>query len=166
MSDFISLLEVLTPFPKEGVTPNNSLHLPNSVPQLGCFYALSLLAPTALYWRNWASEWLSKLAQDPPLVPGEARIWTYCSLSFLFIYLFIFRERTREGERERNINVWLPPAHLHQGPSPQPRHVPWLGIELATRWLAGQHSIHWATPARDEPIVLLTATDDTLLSHQ
>ena len=31
---------------------------------------------------------------------------------------------------------------------PQPRHVPWLGIEPATLWFTGQLSIHWATPAR------------------
>ena len=36
------------------------------------------------------------------------------------------------------------------GAGPQPRHVPWLGIRLATLWFAGQHSIHWATPARAE----------------
>ena len=34
------------------------------------------------------------------------------------------------------------------GPSPQPRPVPRLGIEPATLWFAGWHSIHWATPAR------------------
>ena len=37
---------------------------------------------------------------------------------------------------------------LPLGPSLQPRHVPWLGIEPATLWYTGQHSIHWATPAR------------------
>ena len=36
----------------------------------------------------------------------------------------------------------------HWGPGLQPRHVPWLGIEPATLCFAGQHSIHWATPAR------------------
>ena len=34
------------------------------------------------------------------------------------------------------------------GPGPQPRHVPWLGIELVTLWFTGWCSIHWATPAR------------------
>ena len=34
------------------------------------------------------------------------------------------------------------------GPGPQPRHVPWLGIEPVTLWFPGQHSIYWATPAR------------------
>ena len=35
----------------------------------------------------------------------------------------------------------------HRGPGLQPRHVPWLGIELATLWFAAWHSVHWATPA-------------------
>ena len=34
------------------------------------------------------------------------------------------------------------------GPGLQPRHVPWLGIEPATLWFAGQCSICWATLAR------------------
>ena len=34
------------------------------------------------------------------------------------------------------------------GPGPQPRHVPWLGIELAALWFTGLRSIHWAPPAR------------------
>ena len=33
-------------------------------------------------------------------------------------------------------------------PGLQLRYVPWPGIEPATLWIAGQHSIHWATPAR------------------
>ena len=36
----------------------------------------------------------------------------------------------------------------HWGPGLQPRHVSWLGIELATLWFTGWHSVHWATPAR------------------
>ena len=39
----------------------------------------------------------------------------------------------------------MPP---YWGPGPQPRHVPWLGIERVTLWFTGQCSIHWATPAR------------------
>ena len=38
---------------------------------------------------------------------------------------------------------------LRWGPGPKPRDVPWLGIELATLLFTGQHSIHWATRARD-----------------
>ena len=39
------------------------------------------------------------------------------------------------------------------GPSPQPRHVSWLGIELATLRFAGRHSVHWATPARADVLI-------------
>ena len=62
-----------------------------------------------------------------------------------FIYLFF--EKGREGEREKLVCGWV--SHTpHWGPGPKPRHVPWLGIELATLWFAGRHSILWATPAR------------------
>ena len=44
--------------------------------------------------------------------------------------------------------MWLPLMRPQPGPGRQPRHVHWLGIELTTFWFAGQHSIHWATPAR------------------
>ena len=36
----------------------------------------------------------------------------------------------------------------HWRPGLQPRHVSRLGIEPATLWFAGRHSVHWATPAR------------------
>ena len=42
----------------------------------------------------------------------------------------------------------------HRGPGPQPRHVPWLGMEPATLWFTGQHSVHWATPARVRTLLL------------
>ena len=34
------------------------------------------------------------------------------------------------------------------GPGPQPRHVPWPGIEPATFWFSGQHPTHWTTPVK------------------
>ena len=34
------------------------------------------------------------------------------------------------------------------GSGPHPKYVPWLGIKPMTLWFAGQHSVHWATPAR------------------
>ena len=64
------------------------------------------------------------------------------------IYLLLERGEGRETERERNINVWLLLASLSPGTCPQPRHVPWLGIEPVTFLFVGRHSIHWATPAR------------------
>ena len=40
-------------------------------------------------------------------------------------------------------------SHIpYWGPGPQPRHLPWLGIELATLWFTGRHLIHWVTPAK------------------
>ena len=79
---------------------------------------------------------------------------------FLRFYLFTFRERGREGEtegekqRERNrgretsMCCCCLSCAPYWGPRPQPRHVPWLGIEPMTLWSSGRHSIHWATPAR------------------
>ena len=65
---------------------------------------------------------------------------------FKLINLFLERWEGREKERERNINVWVPLA------------CPLLGTWLTTQSCAltgnltlcfsGEHSIHWATPAR------------------
>ena len=67
---------------------------------------------------------------------------------FLRFYLFIFRERGREGERERETSMCGCLSRTpYWGPGPQPRHVPWLGIEPMALWFAGRHSIHWAAPA-------------------
>ena len=55
--------------------------------------------------------------------------------------------------RERSIKMWgryigcLSHAPTWR-PSPQPRPVSWPGLEPATCWLAGWHSIHWVTLAR------------------
>ena len=68
-----------------------------------------------------------------------------------FIYLFILDREGREKERKRILHQCVvascpPPTGTWLGP--QPRHVPWLGIEQATLWFTGRCSIHWATPAR------------------
>ena len=75
--------------------------------------------------------------------------WMLTGLTVKRFYLFIFRQG--KGERNRGRETpkcgclsWAP----HWEPGPQPRHVPWLGIELVTPWFAGWHSIYWATPAR------------------
>ena len=60
--------------------------------------------------------------------------------------LIDFRERGREGEREKNIGMrekhWLAVSHMHpnQRPNPQPRDVPWPGIEPVTFQFTGQCS--------------------------
>ena len=71
-----------------------------------------------------------------------------------FIYLFSERRERREKERERNINVWeihrsvATRTPLTRDLHPQPRRVPWLGIEQVTFGFTGQHTVHWATLAR------------------
>ena len=50
----------------------------------------------------------------------------------------IFRQKGREGEREwekqQDTSICCFSQAPHWGLGPQPRHVPWLGIELATLW--------------------------------
>ena len=75
--------------------------------------------------------------------------WLY--FFFLFKILFIFREGGTEGERGRETSMCgCHSCTPYWGPGPQPRNVPWLGIELATLWFTGCHSVHQATPARAE----------------
>ena len=75
-------------------------------------------------------------------------------LFFLRFNLFIFRQWGREGEREGEKHQCVVASHLpappltHWGPGPQPRHVPWLGIELVTIRFTGWHSVHRATLVR------------------
>ena len=69
-------------------------------------------------------------------------------------YLFIFRERGREGEGGRETSMFqryinqLPLTHLQLGTWPSTQACALTGIKPATFRFAGQHSIHWATPAR------------------
>ena len=68
-----------------------------------------------------------------------------------FVKRFLFNSREAKGGRKKGRKTSMCGSLSHApswGPGLQPRHVPWLGIELATLWFAGQHSIHWATPAR------------------
>ena len=65
----------------------------------------------------------------------------------LLIYLFLERGEGREKEMETSMCGCLLCAP-HWEPGLQPRHVPWLGIELATLGFSVRCSIHWAMPAR------------------
>ena len=71
-------------------------------------------------------------------------------LFFKILFIYLYLERGKGGrKRGREISMcgclWCVP---YWGPGPQPRHVPWLGIEPVTLWFTGWCSIHWATPAR------------------
>ena len=75
---------------------------------------------------------------------------------FLRFYLFIFREGKRGRKRGRETSVCGCLLHApYWGPGLQPRHVRWLGIEPATLWFTSWHSIHWATPAREECLLFV-----------
>ena len=86
-------------------------------------------------------------------------LWVWARVNFIYVlffsffkkrfYLFIFREGKGRRKRGRETSMCGCLSYTpYWGPGPQPRHVPWLGIELATLWFTGPHSIHWATPAR------------------
>ena len=72
--------------------------------------------------------------------------WVQCMTStpFFFLrFLFIYFQRGegREEERETSMCGCLSSVPS-QASGSQPRHVPRLGIKLATFWFAGWHSIH------------------------
>ena len=75
-----------------------------------------------------------------------------------FFNLPLERRERREKKRKRNISVaiyqlvashMLPTGHASNlGPGLQPRHVPWLGIEVGPFRFADWCSVHWDAPAR------------------
>ena len=66
---------------------------------------------------------------------------------FYFKILFIFFWGWIKRGRETSMCDCLSCAP-YWGPGPQPRHVPWLGIEPVTLGFSGWCSVHWATLAR------------------
>ena len=62
------------------------------------------------------------------------------------------RERERERERERSIASRMLP---NQGWNPQPRYVPWLGIESVTFWCTRQLSNQLNCLARAEALLII-----------
>ena len=77
-------------------------------------------------------------------------------IEFVWNILFISREGKRGRKKGREISMCHCLLHTpYWGPSPQPRHVSWPGIELVTLCLSGQHSIYSATPARAGFFLLL-----------
>ena len=118
--------------------------------------------------RSWEQRLANSHQGNWDSCPKASRDWKFCrshewpGIQFYtrifkkdFIYLFTFRERERKGEREGKkhecVAVSLAPPTGNPSHTRQPRHVPWLGIQLATFWFTGRHSIHWATPARASP---------------
>ena len=75
---------------------------------------------------------------------------TLCFLFLKILFIYLFLESGKGGrKRGREISMCGCPSHApNWEPGPQPRHVPRLGIEPATLWFTGLHSIHQTTPAR------------------
>ena len=69
------------------------------------------------------------------------------NIYFLKILFILDKGEGREKETETSVCGCLLHAP-YWGPGPQPKHVLWLGMESATLWFAGRHSVHLATPAR------------------
>ena len=65
-------------------------------------------------------------------------------------FIYIFLERARQGKKRETSMCGCLLCAPYWGPGPQPRHVPWLGIEQMTLSFPGLCSIHWATPAREK----------------
>ena len=86
-----------------------------------------------------------------------------------FVYfLERWEGKVTEGEKHQCARDTLICCLLHGpnwGPGPQPRHVPWLGIEPAAFQFTGWHSICWATPARALAVLSLTLQTHHALSH-
>ena len=70
------------------------------------------------------------------------------------------REEWRGKEGERNIRVrekyWWVASCMHpdKGLNPQPRHVPWLGIEPVTICFVGQRPTNWASLVRAPNVII------------
>ena len=79
--------------------------------------------------------------------------------NFLKDFIYLLLERGWEGEKHQYVVASHVPS---TGNLAQPRHVPWLGIELVTPWSAGWRSVHWTTPARAPIFILINSA---LMSH-
>ena len=71
-------------------------------------------------------------------------------------FIFLFLERGKGGKKKGKKHQCVVASHAppYWGHDPQPRHVPWLGIEPVTFCVTSLSSIHWAIPARVSYTVL------------
>ena len=85
-------------------------------------------------------------------------VWCKLVVEFHFFAcscpIHLFLEKGKEKERKRNIDMrekhGLVASHTcpNQGPKPQPRHVPWPGIEQVTFCFVRRHPTNWVTLVR------------------
>ena len=69
--------------------------------------------------------------------------WKY-QILFLKYFIYLFLERGREGEREGEKHQCVVASHMPQtgDPACKPSMCPRLGIQMATLWFTGWHSVH------------------------
>ena len=129
------LLKLFTSLPKAIC----KFHMPNTLAQLNPQFSWTTQ-------RIWASS---------PLLFSQNNLVLFDCLflfSFLRFYLLIFREKGKERETYFSYTSHRLVAS-HKPQTPQPRHVPWPGIEPVTFQLIGQCPANWATPVRAKNIL-------------
>ena len=111
----------------------------------GFFLSYMWLYDTPFFWQH---RWNYCIHNRQENIFRKYKI--FVPLFFLFfIFLNLFLEKGEGRKRGRETSMCGCRLHtLQWGPGLQPMHVPWLGIEPVTVWFTGQHSVHWATPAR------------------
>ena len=82
-----------------------------------------------------------KWSIDSALLPLYCYEMKRTDIYFFKILFILFLDRGRKRRRERSVCGCLSHAP-YWGPGPQPRYVPWLGIEPGTLWFAGWHPVH------------------------
>ena len=112
---------------------------------LGCFV-------TSALW--WAQEKLWFCRSSGFFSFSYFNLLTLFVLKTLFIYFYLERGEGKEKERKETSMCGCLSCTPYRGPGWQPRHVPWLGIELVTLWFASRHSTLWATPSRANLLIL------------
>ena len=86
--------------------------------------------------------YLGPLQENYPRSLGSRSLHFFLLFLNDFIYLFLDRGEGKEKERGKTSMCGCLSSTPYRGPGLQPRHVPCLGIELATLRFTGQHSIN------------------------
>ena len=143
--NFFNFKEILIHISSFGTTGlNNFWSLVQSLFSILQLRITTLLISIYTHGAHWL--WIPPDNSEDFSLPMGYRGFVFGIFKKDFIYLFLERGEGREKERDTSMCGCLSCAPCW---GLSPRHVPWLGIKLATLCFTGWHSIHWATPARD-----------------